>query len=126
MNGGEAVLSDVNAHRHAIEIPIAEVVRELVDLLGATTVASIGDVKETRAVQAWLTERKPQRPHILRFALQLATMIAGASDREMAIAWFHGCNPSLDDRVPIVMLRDEPLETVQAPLLNAARAFAAR
>ena len=126
VNASAEVRSDINAHNHAMALPIAEVVRELVDLLGATTVAAIGGVKEARAVQEWLTDRRPQKPHILRFALQLGSMIAGSADREMAAAWFHGCNPHLDDRVPVLMLREEPLEKVQGPLLTAARAFAAR
>jgi len=61
----------VDAHEHAMSLPIQEVVRELVDLLGATTVAVIGGVNETRAVQEWLTSRAPQRPNVLRCALQL-------------------------------------------------------
>ncbi|MBV8345698.1 MAG: hypothetical protein JO190_12015 [Candidatus Eremiobacteraeota bacterium] len=126
MNAPDAVRSDVNAHNHAMEVPIAQVVQELVDLLGATVVANIGNVQETRAVQEWLTDRRPQRPHVLRFALQLATMIAGVSDREMVTAWFHGCNPALDDRIPMYMLRDGELDEVQGPLLSAARSFAAR
>lgn len=118
--------SALDAHSHAMELPIAEIVQELVDLVGATTVAVIGGVQETRAVQEWLTGRKPQKPQVLRFALQLATMIAGEADREMATAWFHGCNPNVNDQIPMLMLRDDPLEEVQAPLLSAARAFAAR
>lgn len=126
MNDPTAVRSDLDAHNHAMELPIAEVVQELVDLLGAKTVAVIGDVKETRAVQQWLTERAPQRPHVLRFALQLASMIAGNADSEVAVAWFHGSNPHLNDQAPMLMLRDHPLQDVQGPLLNAARSFAAR
>ena len=114
------------AHNHAMQLPIHEVVRELVDLLGATTVAVIGGVKETRAVQEWLGDRKPQKPHVLRFALQIASMIAGSLDGEMAVAWFHGSNPLLGDSVPMLMLRDTPLEQVQGQLLSAARAFADR
>jgi hypothetical protein len=106
--------------------PIAQVVRELVELLGATTVAAIGGVGETRAVQQWMTGREPQRPHVLRFALQLATMIAGGPDNEMARAWFHGSNPHLGDKVPLVMLRSGDIEDIQGPLLDAARAFASR
>ena len=126
MNDPAAVRSDLSAHSHAMELPIAEVIQELVDLVGATTVAIIGNVQETRAVQQWLVDRKPQKPQVLRFALQLATMIAGKADREMAVAWFHGANPHLNDQVPALMLRDSPLEEVQAPLLRAARTFAAR
>jgi len=82
--------------------------------------------KETRAVAQWLEEREPQRPHVLRFALQLATMIAGSEDAEIARAWFHGSNPHLADEVPTLLLRRAPLSEVQGPLLGAARAFAKR
>lgn len=115
------------AHNEAMALPINRVVATLSDLLGATTVAAIGGVKETRAVAQWGDgEREPQRTHVLRFALQLALMICDHATRDLARAWFHGSNPHLDDRVPIVMLRDGDLENVQAPLMLAARSFAAR
>lgn len=126
MNQRAGVYDAFEAHDHAMALPIREVVRELVDLLGATTVAVIGGVRETRAVQQWMTDREPQRPHQLRFALQLATMIATVRDREMARAWFHGSNPRLADRIPMLLIRDKPLEEIQSTLLVAARAFAAR
>jgi hypothetical protein len=107
-------------------LTIQQAVRELTQLLGATTVAVIGGVKEARAVQQWMTDREPQRPHVLRFALQLATMLSDGSERELAKAWFHAANPRLDDRIPMFMLRDLPLEDVQGSMLRAARAFAAR
>ncbi len=116
-----------DAHSEAMALPIDRVVAELTDLLGATTVATIGGVKETRAVQQWSDgEREPQRAHALRFALQLALMICDHTSRDLARAWFHGSNPHTDDRVPVVMLRDGDLEHVQTPLMLAARAFAAR
>ena len=121
-----AIRSDVNSHDHVTGLPIREVVTELVSLLGATTVAVIGGVKETRAVQQWLIDREPQRPHVLRFALQIALMLTSHADREFAHAWFHSANPRLDDRIPMILLRDLPLDDVQRPLLSAARAFASR
>ncbi|HET9343991.1 MAG TPA: hypothetical protein VFO25_13870 [Candidatus Eremiobacteraceae bacterium] len=120
------VLSDVDAHGHAMEIPIQAVVSELIDRLGAPLVAVIGGVRETRAVLQWTNSRTPQRPNVLRFALQLATMIAGMSDVEMARAWFEGSNPQLDDAVPALILRDHPLAEIQANLMAAARSFALR
>jgi len=120
------VLGAVAAHQEAMSLPVELVVRKLVDLLGATTVAVIGDVKETRAVQQWARGRAPQREHALRFALQIASMIATASGSEMAKAWFHGANPVLDDEVPMLLLRDQPLNEIQGRLLTAARSFAAR
>lgn len=123
----EDVLSDGDAHSRAMALSTTVAVGNLVELLGATTVAVIGNVKETRAVQQWLSgEREPQRPHVLRFALQLALMIATVASAETAKAWFHGANPQLDDHVPMLMLRDQPLETVQRRLLIAARYFASR
>lgn len=113
------------AHAHAMRAPIAEVVSELVDLLGATTVAAIGGVSETRAVQQWLEGREPQRANALRFALQIASMLAKSGDREIVRAWFQGSNPYLDDAVPAVLLRNRPLSEIQSQLMNAARAFAA-
>jgi hypothetical protein len=118
------IQTDLGAHQHAMSAPIAEVVRELVSILGATTVAVIGNVKETRAVQQWIDGREPQRAHVLRFALQLARMLSSQANREFAGAWFHGSNPYIDDGVPMLLLRTEPLSDIQGPLLRAARAFA--
>jgi hypothetical protein len=120
------VLADVDSHSHAMSIPIESIVEQLVDLLGLTMVAAIGGVGETRAVQQWIAGREPQRPNVLRFALQLAMMIATQEDRNVARAWFQGSNPQLGDRIPAIMLRSEALEDVQGPLMAAARSFAAR
>ena len=117
---------DVDAHSHVMSLRIQDVVRELVDLLGATNVAVIGGVNETRAVQQWMSEREPQRQNELRFALQLAMMIVSAGDKQTARAWFQGSNPHLEDKVPALMLRDGPLTEIQRPLMEAARAFALR
>lgn len=118
--------TDFDAHDHAMGLSIGEVVRELVDLLGATTVAVLGGVTETRAVAQWMTDREPQRANELRFALQIGTMIAAGGDHELARAWFHGSNPRLGDRSPMLVLRNGPFHEAQGPLLAAARAFASR
>lgn len=123
----DEVLTGPEAHNQAMGQPMTTVVQQLVDLLGATTVAAIGGVQETRAVQQWIAgAREPQRPHVLRFALQLASMIATFASRDLAGAWFHGSNPMLEDHTPLTMLRDEPLEEIQVPLMIAVRSFAAR
>jgi hypothetical protein len=109
-----------------MSLPIEDVVRELVDLLGATTIAVIGGVSETRAVAQWTMGRAPQRPNVLRFTLQVASMILNSHDPEVARAWFHGSNPHLNDRTPAFILRDEPLPEIQGQIMAAARAFAAR
>jgi hypothetical protein len=124
--GTSPFLSAGDAHLQAMSLPIGEIVRLLLERLDATTVAVIAGVSETRAVHSWLNGREPQRPQVLRFALQLAAMIATSADAEYCKAWFHGSNPGLNDRVPMIMLRDLPLADIQRDLLGAARLFAAR
>lgn len=119
-------LDDFAAHDHAMSIPLEQVVRELVELLGPPVVALLGGVSETRAVQQWMSGRQPQRPQALRFALQLATMIASREQGAIAQAWFQGCNPHLQDAIPALVLRNSPLAEVQEKLVAAARAFAGR
>jgi hypothetical protein len=119
-------LNDLDAHANAMSLPINAVVSRLIVLLGATTVAVIGGVSETRAVTQWTDGRSPQRPHVLRFALQLATMIGGEVETETVRAWFAGSNPHLDDQVPMFMLRDKPLSEIAVPMMAAARAFSGR
>jgi hypothetical protein len=121
------ILTAGEAHNEAMSLPMSTVVETLVGLLGATTVAEIAGVKETRAVQQWASgEREPQRSHVLRFALQLAMMISTVGSRHMAGAWFHGANPHLDDQTPVFLLREEPLESIQVRLMAAVRSFASR
>jgi hypothetical protein len=122
----EAVRSDLDAHDYVVGLSIHRVVAELVDILGATTVAVIGGVRETRAVQQWMVDRDPQRGHVLRFALQIAVMLSSRAEREFAKSWFHAANPRLGDRIPMLLLRDLELDDIRAPLLDAARAFAKR
>jgi hypothetical protein len=117
---------EIRAHEYAISSDIRDVVRELVDVLGATMVAAIGGVSETRAVKQWMTDREPQRPHVLRFALQLAWVICEKGDRDTARAWFQAINPHLNDAVPLLLLRERPLTDIQAPLMAAVRAFKPR
>lgn len=122
----ETPLTDAQAHAEAMSLPINTVVTRLVKVLGATTVATIGGVTETRAVTQWTDGRVPQRPNVLRFALQIAMMIGGETEAEVVRAWFAGSNPHLDDQVPMLMLRDRPLNEISGSMMAAARAFAAR
>ena len=124
--GSRGEWSAGNAHERAMSLPIEEGVKELVDLLGSKTVAMIGGVGETRAVAQWTQGRTPQRPNVLRFTLQVASMILSTRDPDIVRAWFHGTNPHLQDRVPAVLLRDESLVEIQGEIMAAARTFAAR
>jgi hypothetical protein len=121
-----AASTDVDAHDFAMSAPLPEAIAELIELLGAPLVAVIGGVGETRAVQQWLNGRQPQRAQVLRFALQVATMIASSTECEMARAWFQGSNPHLGDTTPALLLRKAALGDVQPKIMAAARAFIER
>ena len=125
-NNTDTSKSDMRSHADAMSLPMNAVVSRLITLLGATTVAVIGGVTETRAVTQWTDGRVPQRPNVLRFALQIAAMIGGDEDTEIVRAWFAGSNPHLDDQIPMLMLRDRPLNEISASMMTAARAFASR
>ncbi len=117
---------DFDAHDHAMALPIATVIRQLVDPHCATTVAMLGGVTATRAVAQWMTDREPKRANEMRLALRIATMIAAQGDRERARASFYGPNPRLGDGLPMLVLRNGPFHETQVPLVAAARAFASR
>jgi len=113
------------AFEAAYRLPIAAVVRELVDLLGSKAVARLGGVRTTRAIYQWLSgEREPERRDALRFAVQLSSALRASGESNEAIrAWFSGVNPRLRDEAPLELLAREPHESRQS-ITTAARAFA--
>ena len=118
---------DLAAYNHAIRQAFPVVVKELRELLGAKLVAYIAGVTETRAVHEWADGARESRTSVeerLRFALRVATFIAGYDGAGVSQAWFQGLNPQLDDRSPARLLREGDLEEVGPQILAAARAFA--
>jgi hypothetical protein len=105
----------------------SQVVRELVDILGAPLVAMIGDVQDTRSVRDWIDgSRQPQSREALMFALHLATLIRRyIGDAHVAQAWFQGAKPRLRDETPALLLADDELDDVRKPLLAEVRIFLA-
>jgi len=68
-----------------------------------------------------MIDREPQRPHVLRFALQLSWIVCARAIAITARAWFQGVNPHLNDAVPLLLLRQRALTEIQGPLMAAAR-----
>ena len=107
-------------------IPIRDVAKELVDLLGLKRTAAVGSVQETRRVKEWISgERQPPRPEALRTALQAARLISHADDASVAQAWFTGCNQHFAFRAPLVVIQDDDTETF-TKIVRAAFEFAHR
>ncbi len=105
----------------------AEVVSDLVRILGPKRVAAIGDVKETRLVQRWIEDKaKPQREEALRTALQAARVLHDLVGSDVARAWFVGCNQHFEMQSPISVLRGASESEQYTQVLRAAFEFAYR
>jgi hypothetical protein len=116
---------DLAAHREALRLPIPEIVKQLVGLIGRKLTASVGGVRDVRAVDRWMNGSELYRDaeQRLRFAFQLVRMLAEKEDPTVIQSWLTGLNPELGDRVPLRLMRENDLETVAPEIMGAARAF---
>lgn len=125
----DATLSrpELRAHEHAMRVDLPEAVGELSELLTPRLVAYIAGVRETRAVHQWADGsrdiRTPGVEDRLRFALQVAGLLAEHDAPRVVQAWFQGLNPRLEDRSPARLLREGDLVEIGPSVLAAARAF---
>lgn len=116
---------ELRAHSSA-NSPLPRAVTRLRELLGATLVAYLGGVKETRAVAQWATGARAPSTQVerrIRDALQVAEILVEHEDKGVVRAWFQGMNPQLDDMAPARMLRESPSEKAAPEVLSAARSF---
>jgi len=119
---------DFAAHDRAYRLALDKIVDELRSVLGATLVAYLADVTETRAVREWaegVREPRSPVPERLRLALQVVEMLRARESDAVIQGWFQGLNPRLEDRSPARLLREGELDDVGPQVLAAARAFAA-
>jgi hypothetical protein len=99
---------DLLAHREALRLPASKVVETLVEIIGRKLTAYIGGA-ESR----------------LRFAFQVARAISEHDSSAVVQAWLTGVNPELEDRVPLLLMREKEIDVVAPAILSAARAFLA-
>jgi hypothetical protein len=118
---------DLLAYRKATTLEFSELVTELAAILGKKLTAYIASVKDTRAIERWMTGSEPYKgvEERLRFAYRLAKMMSDHEGPRVVQAWFTGLNPELGDRVPVRLMREEDVATVGPQILGAARAFLA-
>jgi len=116
---------DLAAHREALRLPIPEIVKQLVGLIGRKLTAYVGGVRDVRTVDRWMngSELYGDAEQRLRFAFQLVRMLAEKEDPTVIQSWLTGLNPELGDRVPLRLMRENDLETVAPEIMGAARAF---
>lgn len=120
---------DLAAYASAVRLEPAVLVKELLEVLGAKLVAYLGGVRETRAVRQWAqgerTIANAQDLARLRLVYQLALLLTERDSPAVVQAWFVGLNPSLADRSPARVLREQSLDDAGPQVLAAARQFAA-
>ena len=107
--------------------PMPFVLAELRDLLSERLVAYLAGATETRVVNDWASGVRsicnPQVEARLRYALQVASMLAEYDDPPVVQAWFVGLNPQLGNRSPARMLREGELDQVGPLVMRATRAL---
>jgi hypothetical protein len=118
---------DLLAYREATTLEFSKLVTELAAILGKKLTAYIASVKDTRAIERWMTGSEPYKgvEERLRFAYRLAKMMSDQEGPRVVQSWFTGLNPELGDRVPVRLMREEDVATVGPQILGAARAFLA-
>jgi hypothetical protein len=122
--------SEETHHKRLMHMTSPQLVRELVEMLGAPLTAMVAGVRDTRSVRQWMAaEDEGHRPRErtlarLRTALQVVEiLIADRLQRDVIQAWFTGMNPLLEDRSPALVLADGA-DSEQPRVLQAARRFA--
>jgi hypothetical protein len=115
------------AHRDSLMFSMPEIVGVLASIIGKKLTALVAGVKDTRTIDRWiegahLDNEVEQR---LRLAYHVVMILRVNDSPEVVQAWLMGVNHELDDKIPILMLKEKNLEQVAPLVLGAARAFAA-
>jgi len=113
----------VAAHRQAIRADVAEVAAAMQDVFGQRITATIAGVRDPRAVGKWARGERlphPETERRLREAMRVTELLLEVEPPTIVRAWFVGLNPDLGDRVPALVVADDP-----AAVLGAARSFLA-
>jgi hypothetical protein len=116
---------DLVAHKQSLTLPLTEIALYLVSNIGKKLTAYIGNAKDTRTVDRWLSGVSPYRDAELRlrFAYHLVMLLCEVESPRVAQAWLTGLNPELGDRVALRVLKEESIDTAGPAILSAARAF---
>jgi len=114
------------AHRRAMEAPVANVVGFAQELLSRRVTAYIVGVKDAKTITRWANGdvagiRDIGMERRLRLVYEIGQMLLERDTEQTVRAWFVSSNPYLDDISPIEAIHDGKASEVKA----AAHAFAA-
>ena len=103
-----------------------ELVARLVGTIGRKLTAYVGGTRNVREVDRWLASAaiNDDQESRFRLALSVVDILVERDPPEIVQLFLTGLNLELGDRVPLRLLRDEPVEAIAADLLAAARTMA--
>ena len=110
-------------HARTARLSVPTIVGSLPDVLGQRLVAVVAGVSDAKAVGKWARGQRsphPEAEHRLRNAYQVVQLLLAQESADTVRARFIGMNPDLDDHAPALVLRDDPVQVLQA-----ARSFLA-
>lgn len=116
------------SHKESVTLPPSEQGAYLLDTIGARfTTAAVG-LNDARTVHRWTEESVGPREHAvaarLRVLYRVTRVISEMYSPAVAMAFLRSANPHLPEEIsPLRLLREGDPEHVEAPLLDAVRAF---
>ena len=112
------------AFAETVSLDIHELVARLNGHLGATAVAALAGVRDSKLPYRWAKPTGPTPSPEARRRLQSAhrawLRVSKSDSEHVARTWFFGANPLLDEESPVMVLRRGDTPLVQ----QAAEAFA--
>jgi hypothetical protein len=124
-------LSAVDAEEAAYKASLTTGVTDQTNFLLATigprvAAASIG-LADARQLKKWTTfEQAPKSAVVaerLRVVFRVTYAITAMYSGSTAASFLRSSNPQLDDQSPMMLLREQPVEDVEAQILAATRAL---
>ncbi len=111
------------SHAGPTELGCQDVLARLVGVIGRKLTAYVGGVRDVREIDRWLVGEAidEDQESRLRLTFRVVNILLEKDTPEIVQSWLIGFNPELGDRVPLRLLRDEPVDGIAADLLAAAR-----
>lgn len=110
-------------HLAATRMNIHDLVRELIENVGAVIVQTMAGVRDRTSPYKWAKPDGPDpRPEIesrLRLGYRVWKTLEMAEGRHVALAWLMGANPRLEENLPVLYIQQGRTRDV----IGAAEAF---
>ena len=113
--------------RESFVTPVPLLARYLQDTVGQKLTAFLAGIQDPKMLGRWVSgKNEPQLESEMRLrcGYRIVRLLTNAYDASTAKAWLFGTNSRLEDRAPIVLLREASDSEVMGKVFVTARAFA--